>query len=236
MEKLRVGARKLGIQLSENELAQFQTYYEELIDWNNRMNLTSVTNYEQVQINHFLDALTVVLVWKSENPRSRIIDIGTGAGIPGIPLKIVSPQIQLTLVDATTKKAGFLSHMVRTLGLKDVEIVVGRAEDIAHEENYREQFDIVLSRALAELSTLVELTLPFCAIGGKVIAHKKGDIQSEIQQGEKAIGILGGRLKEIKSVTLSEFADNRSLVVIEKVASTPERYPRRAGMPGKKPL
>ncbi|HEX9896366.1 MAG TPA: 16S rRNA (guanine(527)-N(7))-methyltransferase RsmG [Dehalococcoidales bacterium] len=236
MDKLRHGAERLGIQLGTRELSLFQVYYEELIDWNQRVNLTSITDYEQVQTNHFLDALTVTLSWQPKSPQVRVIDVGTGAGIPGIPLKIVFPQIQLVLLDATTKKAGFLRHIVGKLGLSDVEIVVGRAEEVAHQNQHREQFNIVLSRAVAELATLAELTLPFCAIGGLVIAHKKGDIQEEVQRAETATITLGGKLKEIRPVALPEFMDNRSLVVIEKVSPTPEKYPRRAGMPTKKPL
>jgi 16S rRNA (guanine527-N7)-methyltransferase len=235
MEKLRAGAERLGVKLGEQELSQFQTYFEELIDWNKKMNLTSITDYEQVQTNHFLDALTIVLAWKPANS-AKVIDVGAGAGIPGIPLKIAFPQIQLTLLEATAKKAGFLSYIVEKLGLKEVDIVVGRAEDIAQKPQYREQFDVVLSRAVAELATLAELALPFSKIGGLVIAHKKGDIRDEVKRAEKAIEMLGGKLKKILPVTLPEFTDNRCLVLIEKVSPTPEKYPRRSGMPGKKPL
>lgn len=236
MDKLFIGAERLGLKLGERELACFQTYYEELIDWNQRMNLTAITEYEAVQINHFLDALTVALVWKPESPQSWVIDVGAGAGIPGIPLKIAFPQIRLVLLEATAKKTTFLRHIVGKLGLNDVEIVVGRAEEMAHQSEHREQFNIVLSRAVAELATLVELTLPFCVKGGLVIAYKKGDIKQELSQAETAIATLGGKLKEVRPVTLPEFPDNRSLVVIEKVSPTPEKYPRRPGMPAKKPL
>ena len=236
MEKLRAGAESLGKHLGEKELALFQTYYQELIDWNKQMNLTSITNYEEVQVNHFLDALTVALAWKPDSQQSRVIDVGAGAGIPGIPLKIVFPQIQLVLLEATAKKTTFLRHIVEKLSLTDVNIVAGRAEEVAHNSQYREQFDIVLARGVAGLAALAELTLPFCSIGGLVIAHKRGDIQDEVKRAENAITVLGGRLKEIIPVTLPEFPDNRCLVVIEKVSATPEKYPRRAGMPTKRPI
>jgi 16S rRNA (guanine527-N7)-methyltransferase len=236
MEKLRAGAESLGKHLGEKELALFQTYYQELIDWNKQMNLTSITNYEEVQVNHFLDALTVALSWKPEPRQSRVIDVGAGAGIPGIPLKIVFPKIQLVLLEATAKKTTFLRHIVEKLSLTEVNIVVGRAEEVAHNSQYREQFDIVLARGVAGLAALAELTLPFCSIGGLVIAHKRGDIQDEVKRAENAITVLGGRLKEIIPVTLPEFPDNRCLVVIEKVSATPEKYPRRAGMPTKRPI
>ena len=238
MEKLESGSKKLGIELTTQQLEQFQVYYRELIDWNRLMNLTRITDYEEVQIKHFLDSLTVVLTLKPPIDKAdfRLIDVGTGAGIPGIPLKILLPDIKLVLLDATAKKANFLRHLKDKLGLKNVEIVVGRAEDIAHEAQYRENFGLVLSRAVARLPTLVELTLPFCAIGGSFIAQKKGAVDLEMSQATRAISLLGGSLREVKRVDLAEFTDARWLIVIDKVSPTPKQYPRRSGIPDKRPL
>ena len=165
-----------------------------------------------------------------------LIDVGTGAGIPGIPLKILLPEIKLVLLDATAKKATFLHHIKGKLELDNVEIIVGRAEEVAHKTQYRENFDLVLSRAVARLPTLVELTLPFCAPGGSFIAQKKGDVNSEITRADRAISLLGGNLREVKRIELAEFADERWLVIIDKVAPTPPQYPRRPGIPAKRPL
>lgn len=238
MEKLSVGAEKLGLHLSEKQLALFQTYYEEIIGWNQRMNLTAITEYDKVQINHFLDSLTVVSVWRptAGNPAPKVIDIGAGAGVPGIPLKTVFPQIRLTLLDSTNKKTIFLNHVKQKLRFDEIEVVNGRAEEVVHRPKFREQFDLVLARGVAPLATLVELTLPFCKIGGKLVSHKKGDIQLELNSAKKAIIVLGGKLSEVKPVDLAEFPDNRCLVVIEKIAPSPSQYPRRSGMPVKKPI
>jgi 16S rRNA (guanine527-N7)-methyltransferase len=237
MELLTAGAEKLGLKLTEHQIAQFQTYYEELVDWNQRMNLTAITEYDKVQTLHFLDSLTVVSVWKPapNRPKASVIDIGTGAGVPGIPLKIVFPQIQLSLMDSTGKKVTFLNHLKQKLGLDDIQIINGRAEELGH-QIYRESFDLVLARGLAAMPTLAELTIPFCKIGGKAVLHKKGDIAEEMKQAKRAITTLGGKLLEIKPVTLSEFPDNRVLVVIEKVMPTLEQYPRGSGLPVKRPI
>jgi 16S rRNA (guanine527-N7)-methyltransferase len=238
VEKLKSGAEKLSLQLTPEQLERFQTYYQELIDWNQRLNLTRITDYEEGQVKHFLDSLTVVLALKPpvDGEGLRLIDVGTGAGMPGIPLKILLPGISLVLLDATAKKAAFLRHIRQKLGLDDVEIIVGRAEDVAREALYREKFGLVLSRAVASLSTLVELTLPFCAIDGRFIAQKKGGVDSEINRAARAIGLLGGELREVRKITLEEFTDERWLVVIDKVSVTPPQYPRRPGIPAKKPL
>ena len=238
MEKLKIGAKKLGLELSAGQLEQFQVYYQELVDWNRRINLTAITDYEEVQIKHFLDSLTVALALKPPMGGGdfRLMDVGTGAGIPGIPLKILLPDIRLVLLDATAKKAAFLHHVKDKLGLDNVEVVVGRAEEVAHEAEYREQFGLVLSRAVASLPTLVELTLPFCAIGGSFIAQKKGVIDLEVNQATRAISLLGGNLREVKKIDLAEFTDERWLVVVEKIGLTPEKYPRRPGMPAKRTL
>ncbi len=236
MDKLIAGASGLGLTLSAAQCDLFETYYLELTDWNRRANLTTITQYDEVQVNHFLDALTVALVWRPASGTPNVIDVGSGGGVPGVPLRIVFPEIRLTLLEATAKKAAFLRHLTERLELDDVETVVGRAEQIAHDERFRGGFNLVLARGVAPMPALVELTLPFAATGGIVVAYKRGDIGEEMQQADGAIQMMGGRLREIRAVELPEFTDNRCLVVIEKVAATPAKYPRRPGIPAKRPL
>jgi len=238
VDKLVTGATKLGLKLTSSQLEQFQLFYQEMVDWNRRMNLTAITDYEEVQVKHFLDSLTVTLALKPPESGQdyRVIDVGTGAGLPGIPLKILWPGIRLVLLEATARKTTFLHHLKHKLGLEDIEVAVGRAEEIAHDTQYRDRFDVVLSRGVARLPTLIELTLPFCALGGCSIAQRKGDVESEISQASRSIITLGGNLQVIKRITLEEFTDDRYLVVVDKILPTPEKYPRRPGIPSKRPL
>lgn len=236
MDKLISGATELGIKLTAHQLEQFRSYYQELIRWNERVNLTSITDYEEAQVKHFVDSLTVTLVLTQIPIGLKVVDIGSGAGLPGIPLKIAFNQISLVLIDTVAKKTAFLSHLVQHLRLEAVEVITARAEEIAHQPQCREQFHLVLSRAVAKLSTLTELTLPFCQLGGTVIAQKKGKIQAEIDQATKAISILGGKLREVKKVNLTSLPDQRYLVIIDKISPTPHNYPRRPGLPARHPI
>ncbi len=235
MEKLIFGAGKLGVELTPGQLGKFQVYFHDLVEWNKRINLTRITDYEDVQLKHFLDSLTVLSAVRLTDGL-RVIDVGTGAGIPGIPLKIVSPGIKLTLLEATGKKAAFLEHIINRLGLDGVELVTGRAEELGHDAAYREKFGLVLSRAVAPLPAAVELTLPFCELGGLCIALKKGDIKEEIQRSLRAIDAMGGRIREVKPLALEGLNDTRYLVIIEKLKPTPPQYPRRPGLPVKRPV
>ena len=238
MEKLEAGVRNLGLSLNKRQLAQFRIYYQELVDWNRRVNLTSITDREEVQIKHFLDSLTVILALGRSADRAglHVLDVGAGAGFPGLPLKILLPDTRLVLLDATAKKTGFLNQLATRLGLDGVSVITGRAENVAHEDGYREKVDVVLSRAVASLSVLTELTLPFCALGGSFVAQKKGAIDAEIHDADRAIDILGGRLREVKAVDLEELNDQRWLIIIDKVKATPPQYPRRPGIPAKRPI
>jgi 16S rRNA (guanine527-N7)-methyltransferase len=239
MKEFIKGAGKLGIEFTAGQAKQFDLYYQELIEWNKKVNLTAITDYSSVQIKHFLDSLTVILALPEEGmerPDFNIVDVGTGAGFPGIPLKILFPQPRLVLIEPTTKKTAFLHHIIRKLELENVEVLNNRAEDAAHLPLYREQFALVLSRAVALLPTLVELTLPFCQIGGRFIAQKKGEIDQEMNRAGKAIAALGGKLDQLKRIELDEFDDARYLVIIDKICPTPGKYPRRPGVPRRRPL
>ncbi len=239
MKELIEGAGKLGIDFSTRQIKQFELYYQELIQWNERINLTAITDYSSVQVKHFLDSLTITLALSEEEveePDFNILDVGTGAGFPGLPLKVLFPQPGLVLLEPTTKKTAFLQHIVGKLQLENVDVLNSRAEDAAQLPLYREQFALVLSRAVALLPTLVELTLPFCRVGGRCIVQKKGEVEQEVNRAKAAITVMGGKLNQIRKIGLAEFGDARYLVIIDKICATPDEYPRRAGLPKRRPI
>lgn len=238
MDTLAAGSADMGLTLTERQLDLFERYYRALVARNREINLTRITDYGDVQVRHFLDSLSCLSVMGAAGSLSgrRLIDVGTGAGLPGIPLQILAPDIRLTLLEATGKKADFLRDVVLALGLRDVEVITGRAEELGHAPAHRESYDFVLARAVAALPSLAELMLPLCKVGGRCIAQKKGNVAGELKQAEKAVTLLGGRVTAVPQVHIIAGENDRYLVVIEKVEPTPERYPRRPGMPVKRPL
>jgi 16S rRNA (guanine527-N7)-methyltransferase len=241
MDRLKSGAQSLGLNLTDQQLATFQVYYQELVGWNKKFNLTAITEYDQVQVRHFVDSLSCLLAMprplcSADGFPLRCIDVGSGAGFPGLPLKIYCTRLHLVLLEATAKKVNFLEHVVDHLGLEDVQPLWGRAEEVARDPAHREAYDLVVARAVADLSVLAEYTLPLCRPGGRIVAQKGGSAQEEAQSAAHALSLLGGRLRRVIPVELQGLAESRHLVVIDKVARTPERYPRRAGVPAKRPL
>ncbi|MFQ5860524.1 MAG: 16S rRNA (guanine(527)-N(7))-methyltransferase RsmG [Dehalococcoidia bacterium] len=237
MDLLLKGSRELGLTLSPDQVAQFRRYQRELLEWNRRVRLTALVRDEDIQVKHFLDSLTVAPALPPEVRRGGwVMDVGSGGGFPGVPLKILYPAIHLTLLDATAKKTAFLEHLVSVLGLESVQVLTGRAEELAHQPGLREAFDVVLARALAPLRVLAEVTIPFCRPGGIVVAQKKSAVQREVAKASKALGVLGARLRETVPVEVASLRDGRVLVLLEKVQPTPPSYPRRPGIPRKRPL
>ena len=224
-----------GVRLTQKQIDQFAQYEALLLEWNQKINLTAVREPSQIQQRHFLDSVTCVQLMKDLNGRS-VIDVGTGAGFPGLPLKILFPQMQLTLVESVGKKARFLEAVIDTLQLSGVSVVVDRVELVGNQIAYREQFDWAVARALADMRVLVEYLLPLCKVGGKMLAQKGSHALVELQQAQSAIHILGGGAAIIEPVRLPENEDPRYLVVVPKVGRTPEKYPRRVGIPTKRPL
>ena len=217
--------------------ALFRLYYQELVEWNRAVNLTAIVDPGEVATKHFLDSLSVTRVIPDETLAvGKLADVGSGAGFPGLPLKIAWPGLNVTLIESVGKKAAFLRHVVDALELDSVEVENGRAETLAHEPRLREGFDIVTARAVAHMASLAELTLPLCRPGGIVVAQKKAGIDEELKEAETAIALLGGALERVEVVDDVEPGDPRWLVVLRKVAASPARYPRRPGIPVKRPL
>lgn len=256
MEGFKKKCKVFGIDLSEVQIEKFMDYYKLLIEWNSFMNLTAITDFEEVVLKHFVDSLAVCQTkeffdiikfseGKSnvgdgnaflENKQVSLIDVGTGAGFPGIPLKIIYPDLKVTLLDSLNKRVKFLNTIIDELNLKNAETIHGRAEDFAKQQSYREQYDFCVSRAVANLSTLTELCLPFVKVEGYFISYKSEKLKEELSAGEKAIKILGGKIERQEEYLLPDTDIKRSLLMIRKVNDTPKKYPRKAGTPAKEPI
>jgi 16S rRNA (guanine527-N7)-methyltransferase len=226
----------LGLTLSRQQIEAFALYQRELISWNERVNLTTVTDPEEVQVKHFLDSLSCLRIVDAFSPDVKCIDIGTGAGFPGLPLKIVRPSMRLTLLESVGKKARFLEHVVEVLGLEGVDVVHGRAEELGRHADYREVFGVAVARAVAQMAVLVEYALPLLRVGGIFVAQKGAEVREEVEAAQPAMRLMGGRLRELAVVSLPGLSHPRHLVVVEKIACTPDRYPRRPGIATKRPL
>lgn len=227
--------KELSIILNDKQIQQFEQYYNILVEWNKVMNLTAITKYEEVIEKHFLDSLTIVDAINMEKIET-LIDVGTGAGFPGIPLKIAFPHLKVTLLDSLNKRIKFLNEVIDLLDLDDIKAIHGRAEDYAKQAEYREQYDICVSRAVANLATLSEYCLPYVKVDGLFVPYKSGEIDEELKSSEKAVSILGGKVEEVVKFQLPGTDIGRSFVKIHKIKETKKKYPRKAGMPTKEPL
>ena len=232
-EKMQEKSMFLGVRFSVKQLEQFFEYMELLIEWNEKMNLTAITEPEEIILKHFIDSITIL---KDIEDNSKVVDVGTGAGFPGIPLSIMNPTLRITLVDSLNKRLIFLQEVVKELNLKNIEIVHARAEEFGQNKNYREKFDIATSRAVANLATLSEYLVPLVKIGGKIISMKASNAKEEINDAQKAIEVLGGKIERIEEFDLPESDIGRTIIIIDKNKCTPAIYPRKAGTPAKEPI
>ncbi|MDP1546794.1 MAG: 16S rRNA (guanine(527)-N(7))-methyltransferase RsmG [Anaerolineales bacterium] len=236
MDALIQDARTLfNVHFTARQMMSLINYEKELLEWNQKFNLTAIRDVESIRVKHFLDSYSCVLAWKA-NPPLRLVDVGTGAGFPGIPLKIVYPTMHVTLVESVGKKAMFCQHIIQTLGLEGIEVIQTRAEDLGQNPAHRESYDWAVARAVANLNILSEYLLPLVKVGGTMLAQKGESGPAEAQSAEKAMKLLGGKLKQLIPVNLPGVADDRFLVLVDKVAATPPKYPRKAGIPMKMPL
>ena len=235
MEKLKESFAKLNISLTDKQYQQFIDYYELLVEWNKVMNLTGITEFDEVVMKHFVDSLSLVYAIPTDKPY-KLLDMGTGAGFPGIPLKIAFPEMEMVLLDSLNKRIKFLNEVINQLGLENITAIHGRAEEFARKEEYREQFDLCVSRAVANLATLSEYCLPYVKKNGYFIPYKSGAIEEEMETSKKAVHVLGGKITEVKTFELPDSDISRSLVVIKKEKETPKKYPRSGGKPTKEPI
>ena len=237
-DEMLAAARACALELTEVQLMQFVRYEELLLEWNEKMNLTAITEPREIAVKHMADSLSALSGRNGEliRPGKRLLDVGTGAGFPGLPLAIFLPGLKLTLMDSLAKRVGFLEAVVRELGLEDVTCVHARAEDAARRQEYREQYDLAVSRAVARLPVLAEFALPFVRTGGFFLALKGAAWQEEMAEAGRAVSLLGGGQMQVRQVHLPGLADRRAIITIPKVKPTPKSYPRKAGTPAKKPL
>ena len=235
LNRFRYGLEKLNIELSENKIKQFLIYYEMLMEKNKVMNLTAITEFQDVVEKHFLDSLSIAGNMDLSHD-FKILDLGTGAGFTGIPLKIVFPELEIVLMDSLNKRIVFLQDVIAELNLDKIMAVHGRAEEMARKKEYREQFDFCLSRAVANLSSLSEYCIPFVKEGGMFISYKSGEIEEELNQAKKAVCLLGGEIEDVDKFILAGTDISRSFVKIRKIKRTPKTYPRKAGTPAKNPI
>lgn len=224
-----------GIDLSNRQLTQFQIYYKQLIEWNKRMNLTAITEEQQVYYKHFFDSLSLSFFLSLEGELS-LADIGSGAGFPGIPLAILNPNVKVTIIDALNKRIRFLEHLIDQLQCANVRCIHGRAEDIGQDNTFRETFDIVTARAVARLQILNEFCLPLVKVGGVFVAMKAADADTEVNEAKNSLHILGGKISTINQFQLPYEQASRKIIIISKTRSTPKKYPRKSGVPAKQPL
>ncbi len=225
----------LKIELTEIQISQFMKYYEMLVEWNKVMNLTGITEFDEVIEKHFVDSLAIVKVFDISK-KKKLIDIGTGAGFPGIPLKIAFPELEVVLLDSLNKRINFLNAVIDELELDGISTIHGRAEDFSKMTEHREKYDICVSRAVANLASLSEYCMPYVKIGGHFVPYKSGNIEEELKNAEKAIKVLGGKLVGAKKIFLPDSDIERSFVIIDKKVATSKKYPRKAGMPTKEPI
>lgn len=232
-EELLEKSNIIGVHFSVEQMEQFYKYMNLLIEWNEKMNLTAIIEPEEIIQKHFIDSLTILN--RIEDNKS-VVDVGTGAGFPGIPLSIMNPTLKITLVDSLNKRLVFLQEVINQLGLKNVELVHARAEDFGQNKKYREKFDVATSRAVANLSTLSEYLIPLVKLNGKIVCMKASEAEEEIEQAKKAINVLGGTIKNVETFDLPQSDIGRTIITIEKAKKTPAKYPRKAGTPSKEPI
>lgn len=236
LEEFNRDLNVFGVILKDEQMQRFMDYYELLIEWNSFMNLTAITEYKEVLKKHFVDSLSLIKAYPLQDCDIKIIDVGTGAGFPGIPLKIAFPELRITLMDSLNKRVKFLNEVIERLQLKDIEAYHSRAEDLAREQEHRENYDLCVSRAVANLSTLSEYCMPFIKTGGNFISYKAEKVTDEIKSAEGALKILGGKIIKQTEFCLPYSEIYRNLITVEKIKSTPRKYPRKAGLPAKEPL